>query len=40
MKMLRWMCDQTRNDRIRNELIHEHLWVVSIGNILRETRLR
>ena len=40
MIMLRWMCGETRKDRIRNEGFSKHLRITSIGDELRETRLR
>lgn len=40
MKMLRWICDESRKDRTRNERIWENLGITSIDDKLRETRLR
>ena len=40
MRMLRWMSDKTRKDKIRNEFIHGSLGVVPIGDKMRESRLR
>lgn len=40
MRMLRWMCGKTSNDRIRNERFREHLGVATIVDKIRETRLR
>jgi hypothetical protein len=40
MHMLRWKCDHTIKDRIRNEIIREKLGVTSIKAKLRENRLR
>ena len=40
MRMLRWMCGHTRLDRIRNEVIRGKLGVASIGDKMRESRLR
>ena len=34
------MYGKTRNERIRNEYIREHLGIASIGEKLRETRLK
>ena len=40
MRMWRWMCGETRKDKIRNECFQEHLGVTTIGDKIRETRLR
>ncbi|XP_076951351.1 putative sphingolipid transporter spinster homolog 2 [Bidens hawaiensis] len=40
MRMLRWMCGHTRLDRIRNEVFRERLGIVSIGEKIKEGRLR
>ena len=40
MKMLRWMCGVTRNDRIRNEYIRGTTKVTEITNKIQEARLR
>jgi len=40
MKMLRWISEMTREDRIRNEYIRESLKVASIMDKMRENRLR
>lgn len=40
MRMLRWMCGHTRLDKIRNEVIRDKVGVASIGDKLRESRLR
>ena len=40
MRMLRWMCGKTRQDRIRNECIREWVGVAPIEDKLRENRLR
>ena len=40
MRMLRWMCGKTRQDRIRNETVREMVGVVPIEEKLRENRLR
>jgi len=37
---LRWMCGNTRKNRIRNECFREHLGVASIGDKIRDTHLR
>ena len=38
--MLRCMCGHTRLDKIRNEVIRDKIGVASIGDKLRESRLR
>ena len=40
MRMLRWMCGHTRLDKVRNEVIRHKVGVASIGDKLREARLR
>ncbi|WMV16256.1 hypothetical protein MTR67_009641 [Solanum verrucosum] len=40
MRMLRWMCGNTRSDKIRNEVIREKVGVASVVDKLREARLR
>ncbi|GMP32327.1 hypothetical protein CsSME_00006133 [Camellia sinensis var. sinensis] len=40
MRMLRWMCGKTRQNRIRYECIREWVGVAPIENKLRENRLR
>jgi len=40
MRMIRWMCDHTRMDKIKNEVIKEKVGVASIEYKIRETRLR
>jgi len=40
MRMIRWMCDFTRLDRIKNEVIRERIGVASIEDKMRETKLR
>ncbi|KAI8559570.1 hypothetical protein RHMOL_Rhmol04G0184900 [Rhododendron molle] len=40
MRMLRWMCGKTRQDRIRNETIREMVGVAPIKEKLRENKLR
>ena len=40
MRMLRWMCGKTRNDRIRNANIRDMVGVAPIEDKLRENRLR
>ncbi|CAN6691314.1 unnamed protein product [Malus baccata var. baccata] len=39
MRMLRWMCGHTRNDKIRNEDIRGKVGVAEIEGKRRETRL-
>ena len=38
--MLRWMCDNMRRDKVRNEDIHTKIGVASIEKKIRENRLR
>jgi hypothetical protein len=40
MRMLTWMSGKTRKDKIRNECIRKNLGVASIGDKIREGRLR
>ncbi|KAL7238250.1 hypothetical protein ACSBR2_004368 [Camellia fascicularis] len=40
MRMLRWMCGKTRQDKIRTECIWECVGVAPIEDKLRENRLR
>jgi len=40
MRMIRWMCEFTRLDRIKNEVIRKKVAVGPIEEKLRETRLR
>ena len=40
MCMLRWMCGNTRRDKVRNEEIHTKIGVASIEEKMRENRLR
>ncbi|KAF3666290.1 Proteasome subunit beta type-7 [Capsicum annuum] len=40
MRILRWMCGHTRKDRVRNEIIREKVGVASMGDKMREMRLR
>ena len=40
MRLLRWMCGKTGNDRIRNANIRDMVGVASIEDKLRENRLR
>ena len=40
MRVIRWMCDYTRSDRIKNEVIREKVGVVLIEDKMRETRVR
>ena len=40
MCMLRWMCGNTRRDKVRNEDIRTKIGVASIEEKMRENRLR
>ena len=40
MRMLRWMCGNTRRDKMRNEDIYIKIGVASIEEKMRENRLR
>ena len=40
MRMLRWMCGNTRRDNVRNEDIRTKIGVASIEEKMRENRLR
>ncbi|KAL5150901.1 Mediator of DNA damage checkpoint protein 1 [Glycine soja] len=40
MRMLRWMCDKTRQDKIRNEAIRERVGIAPIVEKMVENRLR
>ena len=40
MRMLRWMCDNTMRDKMRNEDIRTKIGVASIEEKMRENRLR
>jgi len=40
MRMLRWMCGNTRRDNVRNEDIRTKIGVASIEEMMRENRLR
>lgn len=40
MHILRWMCDHTRRDRIRNKDIRRKVEVASIEEKMRENRMR
>lgn len=39
MRMLSWMCGKTREDKKRNERIHEYLGIASIRKRFRERQL-
>jgi hypothetical protein len=34
MRMLRWICDHTKRDRVRNDDIHERLGMAPVENKL------
>ncbi|CAH9125827.1 unnamed protein product [Cuscuta epithymum] len=38
--MLRWMCEHTRKDRVRNETIRQRVGVAPIEDKMRKLRLR
>jgi len=40
VRMIRWMCNYTRMDKIRNEVIREKVRVAPLEHKMRETRLR
>ncbi|XP_070025856.1 uncharacterized protein [Nicotiana sylvestris] len=40
MRMLRWMCEHTKMDKIRNEAIREKVGVAPLEDKMREARLR
>ena len=40
MRMLRWMCGKTRNDRIRNANIRDMARVAPIDDNLRENMMK
>jgi hypothetical protein len=40
MCMLRWICDNTRRDRVRNDDIRERLGVTPVEEKLMQYRLR
>ena len=40
MRMLHWMCGNTRRDKVRNEDIRTKIGVASIEEKMRENRLR
>jgi hypothetical protein len=39
MRMLKWMSEVTREDRIRNEYVRSSIGVASVVNKMRENRL-
>ena len=40
MRMLHWMCDNTRRDKVRNEDIHTKIGIASIDENMRKNHLR
>ena len=40
MRTFRWMCDNTRRDKMRNEDIRTKIGIASIEEKMRENRLR
>ena len=40
MKIIRWMCRNTRSDRVRNVVIGEQVRVVATKEKMRETKLK
>ncbi|XP_060206140.1 uncharacterized protein LOC132633629 [Lycium barbarum] len=40
MRMLQWMCEHTRRDKIRNEDIRDKVGVASVEDKMREARLK
>ncbi|XP_070004357.1 uncharacterized protein [Nicotiana sylvestris] len=40
MRMLRWMCEHSKMDKIRNEVIREKVGVAPVEDKMREARLR
>ena len=40
MRMLRWMCGNTRRDKVRNEDIRAKIGATSIEEKMRENRVR
>lgn len=40
MRMLRWICEHTRRDKIRNEDIQDSVWMFYVVDKLGEVRLR
>lgn len=40
MRMLQWMCEHTRRDRIRNEDIPDKVGATSVDDKMRKARLR
>lgn len=39
MRMLKWMCKHTRNDKIRNKNIQNKVVIAYMGDKMREARL-
>jgi hypothetical protein len=40
MRILGWMCSNTRKDLIRNELVHENVELAPIEDNMMSSRLR
>jgi len=40
MRILRWMCGNTKRDKVRNEKIHSKIGVAPIKEKIRENRLQ
>lgn len=40
MRMMRWMCEHTRKDKIRNKGIRDKMVVVFVEDKIRKMRLR
>ena len=40
MKMLKWICDNTRKDKIRNKIVCKRIEIASLRTILKEWQLK
>ena len=40
MRILRWMCELTRRDKVRNEIVREKVGITVVEDKIREVRLR